>query len=293
MKDQKTLTILKYEPLAFKIVKWMQRRAMRGSYLLENIVRSMGLLNYKVRHNFGPQIQIDIPIATRPYDHIDLSSYEKDSANFLRQITEKSSTKYTLFDCGADIGLMSAKLLSVCSNIDQLIAFEPNATSFNILAENVNNFPIVGEAINQGVSDFVGKAELHHPEFDSHDHAAFIVPAEDGDISITTIDEVGKGLPNQKPVILKIDVEGGELSVLKGAVTVLSKAPGFIILCEAHYRQVERSGIDPSQFLQFVRSIKNCEAKVVEMPLVNVDFDVPFYEQFPKKIFNICIYSVD
>ena len=63
----------------------------------------------------------------------------------------------------------------------------------------------------------------------SSDHARFLVPG-DGPLEVVTIDSFGVRGGN---VAIKIDVEGGELEVLKGAAETISSARKCVVTVEA------------------------------------------------------------
>lgn len=286
---ENSIPIVKNPPLSFRIVKWLQSRNVRGSWRLGDLFSKRNLWNKYVRYTINEHSSVDIPIAIRPYTLSYIKNYEKDSIEFVKRILPQYNSNFTLVDCGADIGLMAISLISNCLMINQLVAFEPNKNSYNHLLHNTRLLKIKSIAKNMAVSDFSGNAELKHPSFDSHDHAAFIVPAEDGDIEVASIDSLNVDLGDN--IFFKIDVEGAELSVIKGAIESLSKAKNFVILFESHYRQVNRTNIDPTSIISEIIAIKPCKYSIVEMPDAQIDLNKPFYEQHPKKIFNICVYS--
>lgn len=276
-------------PFCFKVVKWLQRKNIRGGYRLEQLCRSVGLLNIQLRYSLSNNNFIDIPIAQRSYDLVDIMDYEHQSIDYVSSIISQYNQPFFLLDCGADIGLISARLASSCSNINHVIAFEPNQHSYAFLEGNMQLLTAEAEAKNIGVSDFTGKAELQCPNFDASDHAAFIVPSENGSIDVVKIDDLG--LPEGTCILLKVDVEGAEFSVIQGALDTLTRAKHFIILFEAHYKQVQRTEVDPTTILSYIRDLRPCQAKVVEQPDIEIDFDRLFFDQFPNEIFNICVHS--
>jgi FkbM family methyltransferase len=192
-------------------------------------------------------------------------------------------------DCGADIGLMTSRLISECPNITRAIAFEPNPTSYPFLNNNMQHLKIQAEAKNKAISDFTGTAELHYPDFDSHDHAAFIVPSKTGTINVCSIDDLG--LPLGSSILLKIDVEGEEYSVIRGAAKTLSRVKHFVVIFEAHHKQVQRTKIDPITLITYLRKLRPCKSTVVEVTDSEIDLNRPFFEQFVTGIYNICVYS--
>lgn len=152
-------------------------------------------------------------------------------------------------DAGANIGnhtLFFAKVLGC-----RVLAFEAIPATAALLEQNV--------ALN-GLSDQVhvhavalgeksGKARL--TKYDpSNIGGATLVPDRRGDIPVRLLDEV----PREGPVrLLKIDVEGMDLAVLRGSRTILSKDRPWVV-CEAGddalYRPIaefmDRMGYSPT-----------------------------------------------
>lgn len=277
------------EPLIFKIAKYLQRENIRGGYRLEKLAGKFGWLDVNVRHNLPNGVKIDIPIAERSYDLIQIRSYESDSVDGIAPIIAKYDADFCLLDCGADIGLMSAKFVSAFPSIKKIVAFEPNKISFKYLENNMALLGANSLAKNIAVSDFSGSAEMQVPDFDSTDHAAFIVPNERGDVEVCSIDSLD--LPDTESLFIKVDVEGAELSVICGARETIAAAKNIIVLFEVHHKQVARTGVDPVKILNYLNSIKECDILVMESPNTHINLDRPFFEQLPKNIFNVCAYS--
>jgi FkbM family methyltransferase len=288
-KTPEELKAVHKEPTPYKIAKYLQRARVRGGHRLENILRDKGDLDVSVRYRLSNSVEIDIPIGERSYDLYDVSHYESDSVKRIVPIISSYNSDFCFLDCGADIGLMSAKFVSASSNIKKVISFEPNQISYLYLERNLKLLNIEAKAFNMGVSNFKGMAELQAPDFDSHDHAAYVVPNDKGDFEVTTIDDIG--LNHDKSIFLKIDVEGAELSVIQGALSTLAAAENVIILFEAHPKQVRRTGIDPAKIIELVNSIKSCEVMIMEAPEQKIDLKCPFFDQFSEKVYNICMYS--
>ena len=267
----------------------MQRAGVRGGFRLENILRDKGCLDLSVRYKLPSNVEIDIPIGERSYDLYDLTHYESDSVKQIAPIIASYDQDFCLLDCGADIGLMSAKFVSAFPGIKKIISFEPNQISFQYLSRNLNLLNVETQALNMGVGDFKGKAELRAPEFDSHDHAAYVVPSENGDFEVTTIDDLE--LHDEKAIFLKIDVEGAELSVVQGAQDTIARADNVVILFEAHPKQVQRTDVDPVAIIKFINSISECEVKIMELPGEKIDINQSFFDQFSEQVYNICLYS--
>lgn len=276
-------------PLSFKFAKWLQRKNVPGGYRLEQICRSTSLWDVKVRYFLRNNVVIDIPYVDYKDTYPNIMEYEKKSINYISGIMSQFDEPFVLIDCGADIGLMTSRLISECPNIKRAIAFEPNPTSYPFLNNNVQLLGIQAEAKMMAISDFTGRAELHFPDFDSHNHAAFIVPSEAGPISVCAIDDLG--LPAGSSILLKIDVEGEEYSVIRGATKTLSRVNHFVVIFEAHHEQVQRTKIDPVNLITYLSKLRPCKSTVVEATDSEIDLNRPFFEQFISGIYNICVYS--
>ena len=269
----------------------MIRNNVRGGYRLLNITCKMGLLNCVVRYRMTSAITFDVPIFFDPWSEAEIWGIEKELIDFIVALVSDLDGPIELVDCGAEIGLMPILLLSKGLGLTRIQAFEPNDRSFQYLASNLHRLPVEAKAYCAGVSDFNGTGILRRPEHDRSDQAQFVEKKSDGDFPIMQVDDVGVG--SDCVLILKIDVEGGELAVLKGAAATLTRVRNFIISAEAHPLQVERSGIDPVECFRFVQSLRPCWAVVGEKPEISLRTDSPFFDQVPDMaIYNIVISSL-
>jgi FkbM family methyltransferase len=182
---------------------------------------------------------------------------------------------------------VSARLVAHCRVIDRVIAFEPNAESYAHLALNMGRLPIPAQAIAAAVADFDGRGELQHPGHDPHSsHATFLVRNDAGSIPVRQVDSLDLG--SGTDLILKIDVEGGELAVVRGARRTLQTARGFVVGFEAHPAHQARTGVDGVEVMRLLQGIRPCSFRVAERPDVRLSLDRPFFEQVvPEQICNV------
>lgn len=284
------LPLVPRAPLIFTLAKWMQRLHIRGGHHLQRLARERGWLNVIIRYRLGPRVQLDVPLALRGYDEQRVVHYEREAITVVAELAARLPGPVTLLDCGADIGLISAHLVAVCPNVQHATAIEPNPDAFEYLARNASLLPVEAEAVHAAVSDFSGQAELRRSPADPSDHAAFIVPAEGGPIRVVRIDDLP--LPKNHSLLLKADVEGEELAVMRGAAASLAQARAFVVIFEAHPGPVQRKGIDPLEVIKFLQAIRPCEVRVTELPEVALKLDQPFFAQCPPtRHYNICVAS--
>jgi FkbM family methyltransferase len=143
----------------------------------------------------------------------------------------------------------------ICSRSDRVsrvLAFEPNPNVREIFCRNVRSLPN-GEPHALAVSNFIGFGRLERPGYATwSDHALYLQPAQMG-IPVTTIDSFESFDQN---VAIKIDVEGGELDVIRGAETTIRRAPHCILTLEAHPQVYARTGTHPRDCLSLLESLR-------------------------------------
>ncbi|MGF1924652.1 MAG: FkbM family methyltransferase [Bacteroidia bacterium] len=135
------------------------------------------------------------------------------------------------FDVGANMGFYSIWLSKFTNN--KIYSFEPNKKNYDRLIENISiNKGANIIANNCGLSDQSGSAKFTKSR-DGENH----IVLEKTDLStetiqLQTIDEVIETNNIERIGYLKIDVEGFELNVLKGAKLCLKKKQVDIIQLE-------------------------------------------------------------
>jgi FkbM family methyltransferase len=138
-------------------------------------------------------------------------------------------------DVGANIGNHTLYWSEVADA--NVVAFEPYPPALKILRRNVE-LNAAGARVQihpLAVGSTAGCAAMELSD-SSNIGSARAVPASAGEITVTTLDgEVG---PTKLVRLLKIDVEGSELSVLRGATRVLLQRPALIL--EAHTLEQRR-----------------------------------------------------
>jgi FkbM family methyltransferase len=148
----------------------------------------------------------------------------------------------TFYDVGANMGFFSVIAARRVGPGGRVRSFEPVPGSARTLRHNAalnaaENIDVVEAAVgaHPGRAALAVTAEsvqAHLAEIDTH------VPAvETIEVEVTSIDaEVAAGRP--APDLVKIDVEGAELTVLEGMLTTLEEHAPFVI-CELHGTNAE------------------------------------------------------
>jgi FkbM family methyltransferase len=143
-------------------------------------------------------------------------------------------------DVGADVGTYAISVgncLRSLGNI-RILAFEPSRISYDLLRANVNNNELtdIVEPRQIGLGD--GSAASAELLFDAREPGcsgldASIVHGEIVEtVKMSTLDtQVAQNVP-ASVIALKLDVEGSEIAVLKGATATLAAAEEVLLLVE-------------------------------------------------------------
>ncbi len=151
------------------------------------------------------------------------------------------------FDVGANYGTHS--LLFLSQNVET-VSFEPNPSCQKIFRElcELNNFSEKMQDV--AVSNIAGKVDFWFPEKDTWlgtivtDNAKNLSETynlEKTSVSLITIDDYVKK-SGVSPDLIKIDTEGNELNVLKGASWVFETAKPFVIFESNQTIDAEKKG---------------------------------------------------
>ena len=269
-------------PLALQVSRWMTRHKIPGGSGLLRLAEAQGYFDVIARYQLSG-VAFHVPLFRKDnrWDRRDVREYESELLDAVVPALAPM-TDVTLFDCGADIGTFSALVASRFRRLKRVVAFEPSSDSFGLLQMNIDALSIPAEAHRKAVSSFEGKGKLERPSYDSSDHARYLAPG-DGDIDVITIDSFAAFGEN---IAIKIDVEGGEENVLRGAEQTIRSARSCVITLEAHPLVVRRLQRDPVESLRFLASIRPFRFIVAETGR-EVTPDRPLLAPDQKQIWNV------
>jgi FkbM family methyltransferase len=148
----------------------------------------------------------------------------------------------TVVDVGAHIGLYSLIAAKRVGPSGKVIAIEPDPENFKILKKNIllNQLSNV-EALECAVYSTRGKLRLFLPELEQG-RTIFNTVMQDRartstnflEVEANTLDNILESINITEVNWIKIDVEGAELEVLKGAVNTLSSNKNIALVVEIH-----------------------------------------------------------
>lgn len=126
----------------------------------------------------------------------------------------------TVIDVGAYVGMFSVRASKCVGREGLVIAMEPEAKNFSYLADNVKELGNV-TAIEEAASDRTGQIPLYISGA-SPCHSIVVEHGKRVDVKAETLDNLVLRLNIKRVDFIKIDAEGAELSILKGAERCLA-----------------------------------------------------------------------
>lgn len=162
-----------------------------------------------------------------------------------------------VIDVGANIGVITALMGRLVGNSGHVLAFEPVPTLFEVLKNTValNELDAIVSTHLVVVSDgSEDQIVIYVPN--RHSHACSSVKVDDPSTAIAfTCAAVALEAFYVSPVLpslIKVDVEGAEMSVLRGSRSwcLANRAPIWVL--EANYRAAKRFGYAPEDLATFL-----------------------------------------
>ena len=151
-------------------------------------------------------------------------------------------------DVGANVGLLALRAASVVGPSGRVIAIEAHPRTFRFLQENamLNAFSSL-----QPIHRAVGEAEgtVSFSDFLSDDQNHVLLDGDGVRVALRRLDEL---VPDVPIALLKVDVEGFELPVFRGAPAVLARTR--TILFESWDRHAARYGYSLAELVTLLRA---------------------------------------
>jgi FkbM family methyltransferase len=164
-------------------------------------------------------------------------SFEPEVTNYL--IEQFKSRNKFFIDVGAHHGFFSC--LANANKVEKIYSIEPDNLNFKVLRSNLakNGFLRNTKSIKIAVGENFGKMKLYG--FGTGNSA---IQKWSGNVSrrvkSTTVDKLDSILSSDLPLknaVVKIDVEGFELQVIKGALSTISSAINVIFIIELSWQR--------------------------------------------------------
>lgn len=167
-------------------------------------------------------------------------------------------------DCGAAIGDHTATYADWVDLCGRVYAFEPNPEAYECLVKNTEAMPQV-TAFRCGLSDVKG---LTGVSISPNAGASFLQDGVYPKTSLVTLDDF-----SLTPDFIKIDVEGYEPKVLRGAADTINRSRP-VMLIEVNTGALERTGSSRDELLKMISDL-DYRAKITDN---RIKWDDPQYD---------------
>lgn len=142
---------------------------------------------------------------------------------------------YIILDVGASIGVYALRAAKKVGNAGLVIAVEPESENFRFLVKNIQ-FNKRGNIVpvKLALSSFHGRAKLFLSAYCGK-HSLLVKGSSSIEVPVTTTTKLLKELKIRRVDLMKIDVEGAELEVLKGSHELLRSGAISRIVAAAYH----------------------------------------------------------
>jgi FkbM family methyltransferase len=165
-------------------------------------------------------------------------------------------------DAGANIGLYSLLAARCVGEGGQIWSFEPSQTTYGLFLDNLALNRVTSVAAHRlALSDSPGQLTLRSERGfgDLYRHLDYMEGTKTGDavetVNVIPLDDFAYAQKIQAIDFLKIDVEGGEYCLLKGARRLLSQSPNVIVMFESEEDWCQRSGCKPEDSFELLKGL--------------------------------------
>lgn len=192
-----------------------------------------------------------------------LDDYVKNLAGegqFLNEIILRLNKQNIFWDVGANVGFYSFAAAKIMNTNSKIFAFEPEPTTFNLLQKNIelnkmNNITALSIALGDTDGDKL-LFPSDTPNFGAHSFVQrtdYRVKKKGINININTADKLIDEMKIDVPDIMKIDVEGAEILVLRGMKHLLTNEKLKMIFCEIHVNLLPLFGSSEEEVLEIFK----------------------------------------
>tara|TARA_Y100000768_G_scaffold374805_1_gene344908 strand:- start:500 stop:1414 length:915 start_codon:yes stop_codon:yes gene_type:complete len=230
--------VIKSNFLTLVLQKYLEKRDIRELknnffyYLFFRIIRNFLSYDLIIKiYNF----KVYGSIKKNKTSHFLLKKCEFGDYHELNTIKKFSSKKKLLFvDCGCNYGFYSFYAASL-SIENEIISIEASKKTLDEFSKNLNlnrfkNINFFHNAVSNSIGESISFQESINDWESSQTHNNFEFRSELNVKSITIDSLLQEYVLNEYFVIIKLDVEGNEINVIKGALEIIKKSDPLIII---------------------------------------------------------------
>jgi FkbM family methyltransferase len=202
----------------------------------------------EVQSIFGPMTAFAGDFATRQIEQF--GAHTRNEVALLRSFVKAGDL---IYDVGAHIGTFAIPLAIAAGKNGQVIAIEADADNFALLRQNLDS-----SGLHSRVAPYLGIAggrdtRYRRVRVDRHTSATYFLPDPDGaPIPAIALDDLAdRSSPPRRVAMIKIDVEGMELAVLRSAAKTIARDRP-VLYVEISITQMARYGVTLPEVATFL-----------------------------------------
>ncbi len=198
--------------------------------LCERLVPKQG---EKCSRVFGYNINLDLSDDIQRWIYV--GCFEPEETDMVRAHLKPGMT---FLDVGANVGYFTLLAASLLRSTGRIYSVEPSPSCSQRLANTVNANKLANVKVERiGLSDEQGVKTLHIPPADARNHSPSMIAWPDNestpvDVPVRTLDEMLSEWNTGTIDLMKMDVEGHEPAILRGARRALESRRIRALLCE-------------------------------------------------------------
>ena len=253
--------IYKSFPLRHRLISFIRDIDVKGFRKLSILLPKWLLSDPKKTESYILKTNHDFFLRINPSEDngVELSlhetgTYEKGILSFLQANLRKGDC---FVDVGANIGLMSIFASNCVGNEGQVLAYEAHPKTAELLNENIQLNQLMNIQVCQyALGSEEGQTKIYDNWQINRGGASLIVKTNDSVAFDIEIHQLDNKIPsNLIPKVIKIDVEGFELEVLKGASETIKRFQPILIVEFSEIREnVHESG---AQLVEIIKTFGN------------------------------------
>lgn len=170
-----------------------------------------------------------------------IGSHEKKSTEYMKLIVK---SEQTIVDIGANIGYFALLEKKQGANV---IAIEPSIDNFETLKHNLKINSFNAEVHNLAISDYEGTTKFYISK--ACNRSSLYGEGKYEVCKVTTIDKLMK---KRKIDLIRMDVEGSEMNILRGMKKTLEEGYLKHIFVEVHPVELREMGSSITEVLDFL-----------------------------------------
>lgn len=253
-----TLVPMPLKQLPWRI-KWMRSTS---AFAAAPVRTSIKLAHWTAMEIFSKRLEFrarNFSFVTMPNNFCGLWSFVGDEfeTDLLEFVDRTVKPGDVFVDVGANIGIYSVHASVAAGPDGKVISFEAHPLTAQVFRENVVlNAATNITLINAAVGAESGTLEMLYGRGDSGStHVAVNADRSTVSVPVVTLDDNLAEMGISRVDYLKIDVEGFEPFVLRGARATIAANPGMTIQTEIDRRHLARYGLSPGDVFDLLREM--------------------------------------